>query len=185
MLPEFSASQMLVVAIVALIVVGPKDLPVLLRQLGKMVSKMRALAADFRSSFDEMARQSELDELAEGGRGAAHLQARSAEAGPRSPLRRDAAPCRGRPGGAGRPAGRRPGPHPRPGRRVSAFRPCPMSAPEPQPISALEAELAAEPDAKARRKPRAPRKPKAPPGGRGVSDDDELGGLAPRRCSNN
>jgi sec-independent protein translocase protein TatB len=44
-------------------VVGPKDLPILLRKLGQFVGKMRGMAAEFRASFDEMARQSELDEL--------------------------------------------------------------------------------------------------------------------------
>ena len=63
MLPEVGASELIVLAAVALIVVGPKDLPVLLRRIGQFVSKMRGFAADFRSSFDEMARQSELDEL--------------------------------------------------------------------------------------------------------------------------
>jgi sec-independent protein translocase protein TatB len=46
-----------------LIVVGPKDLPVLLRKLGQFVGKIRGMANEFRASFDEMARQSELDEL--------------------------------------------------------------------------------------------------------------------------
>ena len=53
----------MIVAIVALIVVGPKDLPLLLRKIGTFVGKLRAMAADFRASFDDMARQSELDEL--------------------------------------------------------------------------------------------------------------------------
>ena len=63
MLPEIGASELLVIGIVALIVVGPKDLPVLLRKLGKMVARVRGMANEFRASFDEMARQSELDEL--------------------------------------------------------------------------------------------------------------------------
>jgi sec-independent protein translocase protein TatB len=63
MLPEVGASELIVLAAVALIVVGPKDLPVLLRRVGQFVAKLRGFAADFRSSFDEMARQSELDEL--------------------------------------------------------------------------------------------------------------------------
>ncbi|WP_091742777.1 Sec-independent protein translocase protein TatB [Phenylobacterium immobile] len=63
MLPEIGASELLVIAVVALIVVGPKDLPALLRKLGQMMAKARGMAADFRASFDEMARQSELDEL--------------------------------------------------------------------------------------------------------------------------
>ncbi len=63
MLPEIGASELLVIAVVALIVVGPKDLPMLLRKLGQFMAKLRGMAADFRASFDEMARQSELDEL--------------------------------------------------------------------------------------------------------------------------
>jgi len=55
--------ELLLIAAVALIVVGPKDLPILLRKLGQFVGKMRGMAAEFRASFDEMARQSELDEL--------------------------------------------------------------------------------------------------------------------------
>ncbi|MFA7264485.1 MAG: Sec-independent protein translocase protein TatB [Caulobacter sp.] len=63
MLPEIGASELLLIAVVALIVVGPKDLPLLLRKLGQWVAKMRGMANEFRASFDEMARQSELDEL--------------------------------------------------------------------------------------------------------------------------
>ncbi|MFZ5668071.1 MAG: Sec-independent protein translocase protein TatB [Pseudomonadota bacterium] len=63
MLPDIAGTELFVIALVALIVVGPKDLPVLLRKLGQWVAKMRGMAAEFRASFDEMARQSELDEL--------------------------------------------------------------------------------------------------------------------------
>src|ERR1700742_2891294 len=63
MLPEAGATELIFLAAVALIVVGPKDLPILLRKVAQFVAKMRGLAAEFRSSFDELARQSELDEL--------------------------------------------------------------------------------------------------------------------------
>jgi sec-independent protein translocase protein TatB len=63
MLPDIGGSEILVIAIVALIVVGPKDLPVLLKKLGQFMAKLRGMASEFRASFDEMARQSELDEL--------------------------------------------------------------------------------------------------------------------------
>jgi len=63
MLPEVGALEYLIIAAVALIVVGPKDLPVLLRQLGQFLAKLRGMASEFRASFDEMARQSELDDL--------------------------------------------------------------------------------------------------------------------------
>ena len=63
MLPEVGMTELIVIAIVALIVVGPKDLPVLLRRFGQFMAKLRGMASEFRASFDEMARQSELDEL--------------------------------------------------------------------------------------------------------------------------
>jgi sec-independent protein translocase protein TatB len=60
---DAGAEEIALIAAVALIVVGPKDLPPLLRKVGQFTAKMRGLAAEFRSSFDELARQSELDEL--------------------------------------------------------------------------------------------------------------------------
>jgi len=63
MFPEGRIFEFMIVAALALIVVGPKDLPVLMRKVGQFVARMRAMAAEFRASFDEIARQSELDEL--------------------------------------------------------------------------------------------------------------------------
>ena len=63
MFPEGRALEFLLAAVIALVVVGPKDLPILMRKLGQFLGRMRAMAAEFRASFDEMARQSELDEL--------------------------------------------------------------------------------------------------------------------------
>lgn len=63
MLPGIGGSELILIAIAALIVVGPKDLPKLLRQLGRFVAKMRSMADEFRTSFEDMARQSELDDL--------------------------------------------------------------------------------------------------------------------------
>jgi sec-independent protein translocase protein TatB len=60
---EQGAFEMILIGAIALIVVGPKDLPMLMRKVGQFTAKMRGLAAEFRASFDEMARQSELDEL--------------------------------------------------------------------------------------------------------------------------
>ena len=61
--PGIGGLEILVIGLLALIVVGPKDLPLLLRKVGKAVGKARAMAGEFRSSFDELARQAELDEL--------------------------------------------------------------------------------------------------------------------------
>jgi|GEM_PF-346974 len=63
MLPGIGGSELVLIAVVALIVVGPKDLPKMLRQLGRFVAKMRSMADEFRTSFDDMARQSELEDL--------------------------------------------------------------------------------------------------------------------------
>ena len=61
--PGIGGLEYLVIGVVALLVLGPERLPVMLRKLGKMVGKARGMANEFRSSFDEMARQSELDDL--------------------------------------------------------------------------------------------------------------------------
>ena len=60
---DIASSELLLVVLVALLVIGPKDLPKALRVVGKWVGKARGVAAHFRSGFDEMVRQSELDEL--------------------------------------------------------------------------------------------------------------------------
>jgi sec-independent protein translocase protein TatB len=63
MFPEDRFLEILIIGALALIVIGPKDLPVLMRRIGQFVGKMRGMAAEFRASFDELARQSELDDL--------------------------------------------------------------------------------------------------------------------------
>jgi sec-independent protein translocase protein TatB len=59
----FSWQHIVILLVVALVVVGPKDLPRFLNMAGKWAGKARAMANEFRKSFDEMARQTELDEL--------------------------------------------------------------------------------------------------------------------------
>ena len=59
----FSWSHILILLTVALIVVGPKDLPRLMNIAGRWAGKARNMANEFKKSFDDMARQSELDEL--------------------------------------------------------------------------------------------------------------------------
>jgi sec-independent protein translocase protein TatB len=59
----FSWQHILILLVVALVVVGPKDLPRLMHKAGKWAGKARNMANEFRKSFDEMARQAELDEL--------------------------------------------------------------------------------------------------------------------------
>jgi len=61
--PGIGGAEWLVLGVIALLVVGPERLPGLLRELGKWVAKARGMASEFRNSFEDMARQSELDEL--------------------------------------------------------------------------------------------------------------------------
>lgn len=60
---DLTSSKLLILAIVALIVVGPKDLPILLRTVGKYLGVIRRQAAEFRHQFDEAMREAELDQL--------------------------------------------------------------------------------------------------------------------------
>lgn len=60
---DITSSKLLILAIVALIVVGPKDLPVLLRTVGKYLGVIRRHANEFRAQFDEALREAELDQL--------------------------------------------------------------------------------------------------------------------------
>ena len=57
------SSEFLLIAIVALVVIGPKELPGLLRTWGKWMAQMRGMASEFRGHVDEMIRQSELDDV--------------------------------------------------------------------------------------------------------------------------
>jgi sec-independent protein translocase protein TatB len=63
MLPSLGFQEILLLGILALVVVGPKDLPLLFRKLGRWTAKLRGMAQEFRTGFDELARQAELDEL--------------------------------------------------------------------------------------------------------------------------
>ncbi len=60
---DLSSSKLLILGLVALIVVGPKDLPILLRTLGKYMAMIRRQAAEFRTQFDDAMRESELDTI--------------------------------------------------------------------------------------------------------------------------
>jgi len=55
--------ELLVIAIVALVVIGPKELPNMLRSWGRWMAQARSMASEFRGHVDEMVRQSELDEV--------------------------------------------------------------------------------------------------------------------------
>ncbi|NKJ05471.1 Sec-independent protein translocase protein TatB [Rhizobium sp. SG741] len=56
-------SELVIIAIVALVVIGPKELPATLRTIGKMTARARKVAGDFRAQFDEAMREAELDDV--------------------------------------------------------------------------------------------------------------------------
>jgi sec-independent protein translocase protein TatB len=60
---DIASSELLLVALVALVVIGPKDLPKAMRFVGQWVGRARGVARHFRSGFDEMVRQAELEEM--------------------------------------------------------------------------------------------------------------------------
>lgn len=63
LVPQIGMVELLVLAIIALIVVGPKDLPRLLHGAGKIVGKIRRMADEFRAGFDQMAREVEIEDM--------------------------------------------------------------------------------------------------------------------------
>jgi sec-independent protein translocase protein TatB len=60
-LPGFD--EWLVIAVVAIIVIGPKDLPMALRTLGRWMAKVRTVSGHFRSGVETMIREAELEEM--------------------------------------------------------------------------------------------------------------------------
>jgi sec-independent protein translocase protein TatB len=55
--------ELMVIAVVALVVIGPKELPGMLRSWGKWMAQMRGMASEFRGHVDEMVRQADLDDV--------------------------------------------------------------------------------------------------------------------------
>lgn len=60
---DLTSSKLLLLGIVALIVIGPKDLPILLRTLGKYMGMIRRQADEFKDQFNEAMRESEFEQL--------------------------------------------------------------------------------------------------------------------------
>ena len=56
-------TELLVIGIVALIVIGPRELPKTLRTIGQMMTKVRRMASEFQGQFNDAIREAELDEL--------------------------------------------------------------------------------------------------------------------------
>lgn len=60
---DVAPTELLLVVVVALVVIGPKDLPKAMRFVGKWMGKARGMARHFRSGLDTMMREAELEEL--------------------------------------------------------------------------------------------------------------------------
>ena len=56
-------TEMLVIAVVLIVVVGPKDLPKMLRTFGRTTAKLRSMAGDFQRQFNEALKEAELDDV--------------------------------------------------------------------------------------------------------------------------
>lgn len=60
---DVGMDEMLVIAVVAIVVIGPKDLPLALRTVGRWTAKVRKVSGHFRSGIDTMIREAELAEM--------------------------------------------------------------------------------------------------------------------------
>lgn len=63
MMPGIGFEEMILLVLVAIVVIGPKDLPLTMRKFGRFTGKMRAMAFEFKQGLDELGRQAELEEL--------------------------------------------------------------------------------------------------------------------------
>lgn len=63
MLPQLGFTEIIVLALLAIIVVGPKDLPKLMRTMGQFMAKIRGLGQEFKSAFEEMGAEEEIAEM--------------------------------------------------------------------------------------------------------------------------
>jgi len=60
---DIGADELLLTAVVAIVVIGPKDMPRALRTAGRWVAKMRRMSSAFRSGFENVIREAELEEM--------------------------------------------------------------------------------------------------------------------------
>jgi sec-independent protein translocase protein TatB len=60
---DIGASELLLIVVVAVVVIGPKDLPLALRTAGKWMAKVRRVSGHFRAGLDTMIREAELEEM--------------------------------------------------------------------------------------------------------------------------
>ena len=60
---DIGASELLVIVIVAVLVIGPKDMPLAMRTAGRWIGKLRKISGHFRSGLDAMVREAEMEEM--------------------------------------------------------------------------------------------------------------------------
>lgn len=60
---DIGASELLIIAVVAILVIGPKDMPLALRTAGRWIGQIRKVSAHFRAGIDAMVREAELEEM--------------------------------------------------------------------------------------------------------------------------
>lgn len=60
---DIGASELLLIVIVAIVVIGPKDLPLALRTAGRWIGKIRRISGHFRQGLETMIREAELEEM--------------------------------------------------------------------------------------------------------------------------
>lgn len=88
---DIGASELLLIVVVAIVVIGPKDLPLALRTAGRWLGKIRRVSGHFRAGIETMIREAEMEEMERKWREqneaimAAHPAAASAEAAAASP----------------------------------------------------------------------------------------------------
>jgi sec-independent protein translocase protein TatB len=144
---EVGYSELLVIAIVLIVVVGPKDLPKMLRAFGRMMTKFRTVSGDFRRQFDDALREAELDEVRKTISDVRSLDPRNQLRDALNPLRSAAGSVRSDVENAMKPA-------------AITTTPAPAPAPAPAPVAAPVVAPAA-PAAKPKTKPATAAKPAA------------------------
>lgn len=60
---DIGASELLLIVIVAILVIGPKDMPLAMRTAGRWIGKVRKVSAHFRTGIDAMVREAELEDM--------------------------------------------------------------------------------------------------------------------------
>ena len=122
---DIGASELLIIVIVAVLVIGPKDMPLAMRTAGRWIGKMRKISGHFRSGLDAMVREAEMEEMEK------KWKAQNEKI------------MREHPEGATEmePTGALPSPPPAPA-------PAPTAKPEPAPEASAEARAAKDPESK-------------------------------------